>query len=218
MWTAAGDLFARCEAMSSPAASAAFAGHRRPDRCSRCTAASPPRRGTSPEVRGRLGSATPLLCQERLRPPQRALSRSPRGALVGAPVARSRFAGPRFSRYLCWRSQLRHSSRLTVDTARPSSVAVAVKRAAIPVQIGDRDPLLQSVRYRTDDGLDRVRKVFTGGYSSLSPALLMTVRPYRQRVPVRRFTPTIRQASELPTPCWIKPTNRSRFPARTSRR
>ncbi len=111
---------------------------------------------------------------------------------------------------------LRRSSRLIVDTARPSSATMVVTvppslcRSAITIRSA-------SVRYRTDDGLDRVRKGFTGGYSSLSPALLMTVRPYRQRVPVRRFTPTIRQASELATPCWIRPTNRSRFPARTSR-
>ncbi len=35
--------------------------------------------------------------------------------------------------------------------------------------------------------------------------------------PVRRFTPTIRQASELSIPCWIRPTNCPRFPASTSR-
>jgi len=35
----------------------------------------------------------------------------------------------------------------------------------------------------------------------------VTVRPYRQRVPVRRLTPTIRHASELLTPLVINLVN-----------
>ena len=38
------------------------------------------------------------------------------------------------------------------------------------------------------------------GYSRWVPSLAGTVRPYRHRVPVRRCTPTTRQASALLTP------------------
>ncbi len=135
---------------------------------------------------------TPLLCQELSRPPWQGRGRSSRGALVGAPVERPRFAGPRFSRYLCWRSQLRRSSRLIVDTARPSSAAVAVKRAAVPVQIGDRDPLLKrEVPHRrrlgsSSQGLHSgILQPLAGPVDDCSP-----VPPARPGTPVHADDPT----------------------------
>ena len=53
-------------------------------------------------------------------------------------------------------------------------------------------------------------EVATGAYSSTAPEARATLRPSRQRVPVRRFTPTLRHASELLTPIEISRANSMR--------
>ena len=57
-----------------------------------------------------------------------------------------------------------------------------------------------SDRYRADHGGSSFVTSIMAGYSRSPPARVGTVRPYRQRVPVRRFTPTSRHASALLTP------------------
>ncbi len=95
-------------------------------------------------------------------------------------------------RYRCLSSVSRRSSRLIVDTARPSSAAMAVKRAAIPVQIGDRDPLRQrEVPHRrrprsSSQGLHSgIVQPLAGPVDDRSP-----VQPARPGTPVHPDDPT----------------------------
>src|SRR5947207_9881786 len=55
--------------------------------------------------------------------------------------------------------------------------------------------------------ITRLRVLITPGYCTARPVRLVIDRPYRQRVPVRRLIPTLRQASELLTPCAISRAN-----------
>ncbi len=191
---------AGCEATSSPGASAAFAGHRRPGRCSRCTAAYPPRRGTSPEVRGRSArdsTSLPEALKTTLARQRSLTTRRSRGRACREVAIRCAMCG----RYRCCSSVLRRSSRLIVDTARPSSAAVAVKRAAIPVQIGDHDPLLQrEVPHRRRPGLSsqglhsEIVQPLAGPVDDRSP-----VPAARPGTPVHADDPTgLRVAHPLP--------------------
>jgi hypothetical protein len=51
------------------------------------------------------------------------------------------------------------------------------------------------------------REVVTGANSSTAPEARTTLRPSRQRVPVRPFTPTLRHASKFRTPIKISRMN-----------
>jgi hypothetical protein len=53
-------------------------------------------------------------------------------------------------------------------------------------------------------------EVATGAYSSTAPEARTNFRPSFYRVPVRRFTPTLRHASELLTPIEISRANSAR--------
>ncbi len=74
-----------------------------------------------------------------------------------------------------------------------------------------RSPSPIRTRSSSDKYLAHMRfaelEVATGAYSSTAPEARTTVRPSRQRVPVRLFTPTLRHASELFTPIEINRMN-----------
>ena len=94
----------------------------------------------------------------------------------------------------------RRISLLTVDGLRPSSRAMArmlrraCKRSAI---------VIRSVSERNLAEITAGRCLEIGAYFLMSPDFKTTVCPCRQRVPELRLIPTIRQASELPIPCFI---------------
>jgi len=102
---------------------------------------------------------------------------------------------------------LRRSSRLTVDGLRPSSAAVA--RTVLPRlcswAMTARSSADRNLGDSTTTGL-----LIHGGYSRTEPAAVGTLRPNRHRVPVRRLTPTVRQASVLLIPCAISLANDAR--------
>ncbi|PVE19089.1 hypothetical protein DDA93_06510 [Arthrobacter sp. Bz4] len=58
-----------------------------------------------------------------------------------------------------------------------------------------------SERKRTEVTRGLCREI--GGYFVTTPVFEMAVWPWRHRVPELRLIPTIRQASELPIPCFI---------------
>jgi hypothetical protein len=94
---------------------------------------------------------------------------------------------------------------VTVDVARLRSAAIRVIVAALRIASPIR------TRSSSDRYLAHVRfaelEVVTGAYSSTAPEARTTLRPSIQRVPVRRFTPTMRHASELLTPIDISRAN-----------
>lgn len=57
-----------------------------------------------------------------------------------------------------------------------------------------------SVRYRIERGAGGLARVITGAYCRVQPCRTETTRPCTHRVPVRRSTLTVRQASALDTP------------------
>ena len=70
-------------------------------------------------------------------------------------------------------------------------------RSASPIKT--RSPTCKYLAQAVFDELE----VVVGAYSSTVPEVRTTVRPSRQREPVRLFTPTLRHASELLTPIEI---------------
>ncbi len=93
-----------------------------------------------------------------------------------------------------------------VERRRPAAIRVMVAPARNPSPISTRSSTGKYLAHAVFDE----REVVTGAYPSTAPEARTTLRPSRQRVPVRPFTPTLRHASELLTPIEINRMNSMR--------
>ncbi|NQW73891.1 MAG: hypothetical protein HQ453_14285 [Actinobacteria bacterium] len=84
-------------------------------------------------------------------------------------------------------------------TTESAGIQVMVDALRSPSPIRTRSPTYKDLAHAVFDELE----VVVGAYSSTVPEVRTTVRPSRQRVPVRLFTATLRHASELLTPIEI---------------